>query len=246
MNNGKLTPEVLTVVLPSYNEAKHIGEAISRIRAVLDRVDYQLIVVDDGSTDDSVDVLNLLDKTRLEIISYSPNRGKGYALQTGLQQIRTEYGAYIDADLDIDPSALLTGLNELKKDRDLSVAVGSKVHKESVVEYSYFRRLLSRIYRILTTILFRLNVSDTQTGLKVFRTDDVQSSLTQVTANGWSFDLELLSYVHREGGKILEIPVKLDYQFNSNLDAKSAISSIWETFKFARSFRKQNRIHSSR
>lgn len=246
MKNGKLTPEIITVVLPSYNEAQHIGEAISRVRTALDGLDYQLIVVDDGSTDDSVDVLNSLDKTRLEIISYSPNRGKGYALRTGIKHITTEYGAYIDADLDIDPGALMTGLNELKNDKNLSIAIGSKNHKESIVEYSVFRRLLSRIYRLITTILFELHVSDTQTGLKVFRTKDVMHSLAKVSANGWSFDLEFLSYVHREGGKILEIPVKLDYQFNSNLDAKSAFTSLWETFKFAKSFRKQNRIRSLR
>lgn len=245
MKRGTLIPEKLTVVLPSYNEALHIGKVLDRICKELVGIDYKLIVVDDGSTDNSVEVLKSLSIPNLEIISYKSNQGKGYALQTGLSKIRTEYGAYIDADLDIDPSALVTGIYELRKDSNLSIAIGSKVHKESIVEYPAIRRILSRIYRILTTILFRLNVNDTQTGIKVFRTSDIQYALSKVSANGWSFDLEFLSYIQRGGGKILEIPVKLDYQFNSNLDGKSAISSLWETFKFARSFRKHNRVHSS-
>ena len=227
----------LSVVLPLFNESEQIQEAITRIISTLEGLSYKLILVDDGSTDNSVSLINDLQLPQLQVISYSPNKGKGYALKQGISSISSEYGAYIDADLDIDPSSLIIGLNLLKKNPNLTMAIGSKVHKDSIVQYSRTRKILSKTYRLLTTILFHLSVNDTQTGIKVFRTKEVKNSLVQVSANGWSFDLELLSFVQRDGGTFAEIPVNLNYQFNSNLDSKSALSALKETFIFYKSFR---------
>lgn len=239
MSQELLDGTEFTVVLPFFNESNQVQEAISRVVSTLEGLRYKLILVDDGSTDNSVTLINNLQLPQVHVISYSPNRGKGYALKQGISRITSEYGAYIDADLDIDPSSLLLGLTLLKKNPTITMAIGSKIHKDSVVQYSCTRKILSKTYRLLTTILFRLSVNDTQTGLKVFRSKEINQTLDRVSADGWSFDLELLSFVQLDGGTIAEIPVNLNYQFNSNLDSKSALSALKETFIFYKSFRRK-------
>lgn len=231
----------LTVVMPVFNEINEIEEAIERVHIELSHVDHVIIAVDDGSTDGTAEFLSSKANENLVVVRNKVNQGKGFTLRRGISLITTPFGAYIDADLDLHPKGLAKGLDLLKGDKNLGMVIGSKLHPESSISYSKKRRIVSQIYRKLVSILFKLNVSDTQTGLKVFRSSVILPISSKTSSNGWIFDLELLSLLQLNNVKIEEIPVELDYQFSSNVSLSSLIGSLRDTIIFFFTFRKLKR-----
>lgn len=229
-----MTQPLLTVVLPVYNESMQLHASIERLSKTLQGIPHRIIAVNDGSTDDTLSNLRAIKLPNFEVLTYEVNRGKGFALRQGIQAIESEYGAYIDADLDLHPESLILGLQELQKDPSISIALGSKVHPKSTVRYSMLRKLLSRAYRVYVRLLLEVDVSDTQTGLKVFRTAQIQQAAIHCESNGWTFDLELLTRLKNQGDKFVEIPVELDYQFSSSMDLKSALKALTDTVAVAK------------
>lgn len=221
--------KTLTVVMPAHNEAGSIVSSVARLRASLSEIPFKLILVDDGSTDDTRTICEGLLDDDTELVSYQENRGKGHALRLGLLKCSTEFSAYIDSDLDLHPDGIVVGLNELILKREIVLVGGSKFHPMSQVKYPKSRRLYSGAYRLLVWSLFRLPIKDTQVGLKVFRTGDTAVQLQKVTSLGWAFDLEFLARLHLAGKNIAEIPVSLDYQFNSSVGIKSGLRAVFDT-----------------
>lgn len=219
----------LTVVIPAHNEEQEIQEAIARLRFVMSEIRMTIIVVNDGSTDNTLQKLTSIADKDMKIISHFPNRGKGYALRVGLRLCDTPFVAYLDGDLDLDPSALVAGLRVLQGNPNVNGAIGSKLHPDSVIVYSPIRRFISQGYRLFVKILFRVGVSDTQTGLKIFRSESLSQVLEDTHADGWAFDLELLALMSRKNFSITEIPVRLDHKFDTNLNLRGSIKAIKET-----------------
>lgn len=219
----------LTIVMPAHNEAGTIRASVERLRTSLRDIDFNLILVDDGSTDDTARICESLLDQDTELLSYKNNLGKGYALKTGLLRSKTEFSAYIDSDLDLHPDGILTGLQELQTNKGLALVGGSKFHVYSKVYYPRSRRVFSVAYRGLVWFLFKLPIRDTQVGLKVYRTQDVLPQLVQVTSHGWAFDLELLARLHLAGARMEEIPVNLDFQFTSTVGVGSGMRAVADT-----------------
>ena len=243
LNDGEymsISPQ-LTVVMPVFNEINELQEAISRVHQELSHIDHVIIAVDDGSSDGTSELLNQLQNQKLIVIHNEQNKGKGFSLRNGISQITTPFGAYIDADLDLHPEGLDLGYQLLLEDPNLGIVLGSKLHPESNISYSKVRKLLSKIYRSFVGILFDLHINDTQTGLKIFRTDLVVPASNKTTSNGWIFDLELLALLHLEKVKCAEIPVQLDYQFSSKVNLSSAAKSLLETVGFYFTFMRTKR-----
>lgn len=221
--------KTLTVVMPAHNEAKSIQASVTRLRECLNEIDFKLVLVDDGSTDDTAKICeSLLDKDT-ELVKCEVNLGKGHALKLGLLKSDTEFSAYMDSDLDLHPNGILTGLVELSTNKNLTLVGGSKFHERSQVDYPRGRRFFSGAYRGLVWLLFRLPIRDTQVGLKVFRTKDVFPQLRNVKSQGWAFDLELLARLHKAGHRMADIPVRLDFQFSSSVGIRSGIRAIFDT-----------------
>lgn len=229
--------KIITVVIPIFNEEQDVTECINRVSQVLKSVPHQILAINDGSTDSTYAKLKLINNDSLKILTYEENRGKGYALRFGIAEIQTPYGAFLDGDLDLHPDTLPIGLDLLMNNPQITMALGSKLHKSSRVNYSRKRKALSMIYRLFIRTLFNLNVSDTQTGLKVFRTEPIAVAALGAKSDGWSFDVELLCLVKAKGGKFAEVPVDLDYQFNTKLKASSAFKAIMELVWFRLRFK---------
>ena len=124
------------------------------------------------------------------MLQYEDRRGKGYALRHGLAQTTGDIVAFIDSDMELHPDGIgpLVELVEAGAD----VAIGSKRHPDSKVHYPLFRRFQSAVFQQLVRVLFNLNLTDTQTGLKVFRGDLVRPLAAAIKTDGFAFDLELL------------------------------------------------------
>ena len=210
------TLQRLSIVVPAYKEEGTIKEALSRLHQTMTNsgIDFEIILVVDGYVDKTKEIAQSLVLPNLKVIGYEKNLGKGHALKLGSLQTTGEFTAFFDGDLDID-SICLVDLFRRLVELDVDVVVGSKVHPESIVSYPLFRRFQSLIMRLLVRALFTLNIGDTQTGIKVFRTMRLQETIKKVHTKGFSFDVDLLVRMNDEGCKIVEGPIVLNYHFSS-------------------------------
>lgn len=218
----------LSVVVPAYQEAATIVEALTRLEDALLRsnVSHEVIVVCDGCTDGTADeAKTLVGSLPLKIVSYEPNHGKGHALVVGSKIASGDAIAFFDADLDIDPSSLVT-LYEQLWSTDADGVVGSKFHRDSIVNYPLVRRLQSKIFMSVVFLLFRMKIRDTQTGAKVFREVVIRETVPDIKPTGFGFDVGLMVLAHDRGFRIEEGPVRLTYQYTSSVNAKAVVQMI--------------------
>ncbi len=213
----------LCVIVPAFNEAACIQDAIRQITSVLSvaREDalfqcVSLVVVDDGSTDDTATLAEQLAQAdpRVKVVSYQPNRGKGGAILEGIRHAEGDLVAFLDADMDIHPRYILA-LCEAMRQTGADVVVGSKQHPDSNIVFPLHRKIYSRVYAALVRVLFSLPVRDTQTGIKLFRREVLTRVAPRMTVSRFAFDLEMLSLIHREGFKIVEASVNVSSQRRS-------------------------------
>jgi glycosyltransferase involved in cell wall biosynthesis len=225
----------LTIVVPVYNGGDEIVRNVEVIRqkaaGELAPEDVELIVVSDGSIDGSAErLLASRSDLGIRVIHYDRNLGKGYAVKAGALVSRGEWVALVDADLDLDPSAI-PGYLDAARAEELDFAIGSKRHPASTVEYPASRRFASWCYQQLNRVLFRLDVRDTQVGLKVFSRRVVDEVVPLLLVKRFAFDLELLAVATALGyGRIRELPVKLAYRFTgSGVGSNAALFALWDT-----------------
>lgn len=223
----------LTVVVPYYNPGPLLVPTVERILSVLDGsgATYELIAVSDGSTDGSDSKLLALAKTRTEIsnVVLVTNQGKGLALRVGLAKGRGRYLGFIDADGDLDP-ALLQSFQALVRIYSPDIILGSKRHPLSEVDYPTIRRVYSWGYQQLVRLGFRLDIRDTQTGIKLIRRDVLAAALPRMVEKRFAFDLELFVIAKRLGYKrFLEAPVRLQHQFKSTVSWHTVYRTLLDT-----------------
>lgn len=213
----------LCVIVPAFNEAACIQDAIRQITSVLsvarDDAPFQfasLVVVDDGSADGTAALAEQMAQAdpRVCVVSYHPNRGKGGAILEGIRHAEGDLVAFLDADMDIHPRYIFT-LREVMRQTGADVVVGSKQHPDSNIVFPLHRKIYSRAYASLVQVLFALPVRDTQTGIKLFRREVLTRVAPRMTVSRFAFDLEMLSLIHREGFKIVEASVNVSSQRRS-------------------------------
>jgi glycosyltransferase involved in cell wall biosynthesis len=225
---------LLTVVVPVYNGGDEVVDNVGLIQRAVTRdlpgEDVELIVVSDGSIESIAERLLAARGERIRVIHYDRNLGKGYAVKTGALASHGEWVAFIDSDLDLDPAGIATYLHVARHEQ-LDFAIGSKRHPESLVHYPRSRRIASRCYQELNRLLFRLDVRDTQVGLKVFSRGVVEEVLPLLLVKRFAFDLELLAVAGALGhGRVRELPVQLNYRFSgSDLRSRAVARALVDT-----------------
>lgn len=210
MNNIQ---EKVSVVIPAHNESNRLVESIEETIKTFDEFgcSYEIIIVDDGSSDDTYKLaLNLSSKHKeVSAIKNQENYGKGRAIKKGCRYATGEFIVFLDADMDLHPVQLSTFMDIMRLDK-ADIVIGSKMHPNSILNYPWDRKLISRIYYFVTKILFGLPVHDTQTGLKLFKRKVIKDVLPRILVRQFAFDLEILANAHRLGYKIAEAPIVLD------------------------------------
>ncbi len=224
----------LTVVVPVLNGETTIVENVKIIRAAVEPAidgDVELIVVSDGSVDDTAErLLAARPETGARVIHYDRNLGKGYAVKAGVLAAHGEWVSFIDADLDLDPAYLPLYL-EAAKAEQLDIVIGSKRHPDSIVHYPRARRIASWCYQQLNRLLFRLDVRDTQAGIKVFRSDVADRVFPLLLVKQFAMDLEFLAVARALGfNRVREMPVRLDYRFTgSGVRSRAVVRALIDT-----------------
>lgn len=205
---------MLSIVMPAYNEEKLIYGSIKETLRIVEKFvpKLELIVVNDGSKDRTKEEIERAarEDSRVRLVSSEKNRGKGNAIISGVSQVEGKYVAFVDADLELNPSQLEGYLQKMLDDKK-DVVIGCKFHKDSKLDYPFKRKVISMGYYIMLLVLFHLNVKDTQTGLKVFKTEAVKPVAHLIRTSGFAYDIELLVAVHRRGFSIAQMPVEVVY-----------------------------------
>src|SRR4029077_11935333 len=189
----------------------------------------EVIVVSDGNTDATVREAKRFQSSAVKVFHYPMNVGKGFALSFGVSQSTGSLVTFIDADMELDP-ANIRGFIDLMRESDCDAVIGSKRHPESKLTYPKFRRFQSVVYQLFVWLLFRLDVRDTQTGLKLFRRQVLEEAVPLLAIKQFAFDLELLVVARLLGyRKFCEAPISLDYKFESTVNLNAAWRVLWDT-----------------
>ncbi|MEO6990751.1 MAG: glycosyltransferase [Candidatus Baltobacteraceae bacterium] len=224
----------ISVVMPAYNEAKDIER---NVREVVDTLlaagyDFEVIVVDDGSPDETYrEAMKYVgsDPRLVRVVHYDKNIGKGNALMCGTWFARGDYVVFLDADMDLHPVQLPV-LFDILIAQQADVVVGSKRHRASKVDYPQIRRLYSSVYYGIVRLMFGLPITDSQTGLKVFRAEVLQRVLPRILAKRFAFDIEVLANAHRLGYRIVDGPVTLKFQRPlGRITSQDAVNILMDT-----------------
>jgi glycosyltransferase involved in cell wall biosynthesis len=211
LNSTPMTnPPSVSVVMPAFQLGKVIAGNIERVASVLSALPgaVEIVVVDDGSTDQTLSeaLAATSQMPGASVLSHPANRGKGQALFTGARVATGDLIVFLDADLDLPPEqlpALLAGMGEA------DVLVGAKRDSMAAGRYPLIRRILSRLFSLATVGAFGLTVTETQTGLKIFRREVLEKVIPQMRIDGYAYDLEMLVRAQRAGFKLAQTPVEL-------------------------------------
>jgi len=208
----------LSVIMPLYHLA---AEAATNLREVAELfechgVKTELIPVDDGSDDGTDAILKrFAAEAKYEHVTVRPeicsrNGGKGAALRAGYEASTGRYVMLLDGDLDINP-AQTPSFFEAMVTKGADIVVGSKRHPQSDVQYPWHRRLVSACYFMLVRLFVGLPVTDTQTGMKLFRREALGPALERMLVKNYAFDLELLAIACQRGAVVAEAPVVIRF-----------------------------------
>lgn len=215
----------VSIIVPAYNEERRIGRFLEELlkfaKAQLDN--YEIIIVDDGSVDNTLNVVkNIVKKDRsVRIVSYKPNKGKGFAVKKGVSESRGEFILFIDSDGSISPQQILKMLKELET---YDIVVGDRGHKESVVRQAKSRKIIGVIFNFYVSILFNSRVRDNLCGFKGFRRKVALELFKNLVDKKWLFDVELFYKTKKRGYSLLNIPIKWEHKTGSKI-------SLFDPFK---------------
>ncbi len=203
----------LSLVMPAYNEGSKIEADLAKVRGYFQTREYpyEIIVVDDGSADDTSDKVLRQQQVgggRIRLVRYSRNRGKGFAVKTGVAEADGRYILFADAGSCVPYDEVERGLALLEQGCD--IAIGSRGMRESVlvVKQPLYRRLGSRVFGVIVRHLLGLqDIQDTQCGFKLFRREAAKELFGSQRTEGFMFDIEMLFAARRKGYRIVQFPV---------------------------------------
>lgn len=217
----------LSLILPAYNESRRIPITIQKTLSYLEDKPYswELIVVDDGSTDGTADTVEkaIASEKRVLVIQERENRGKGHSLKVGVRKAMGKFIGFMDADYKTDVGCTEEALRCLENGKD--VVVGSRRLAGSRIDLQprFYRRVGSIVFRRFMHLLFPelRGHQDTQCGFKFFQAHVAKDIFSRLTIDRFMFDVEVFFLAHRLGYQIAEIPVL----WNSDHDTRTTIVS---------------------
>ncbi len=235
-----------SLVLPAYNPGPLAERTWDSIRQFLaHRHDpWEVLFVCDGCTDGTPEKLTQLAEdsgdSRLRVLSYSPNRGKGFAVRMGLLAATGEHRLFTDVDLAYGFDDVVRVADALRF--GAAVAIASREHPESLIQlpphqigYAYRRRLQSKVFGKLARLLLPIRQRDTQAGLKGMTADVAERIVPRLTCNGFGLDCEFLTACARMNVPVVEVPVLVRYEdASSTTKAGTILKMLRELWRIRR------------
>jgi len=217
----EMSHPALSIVIPAYNECSRIEGTLERVLGCIEDQgwDAEVLVVDDGSTDETVEVVRhwMRLHKRLHLVKNEGNRGKGYSVRNGLLQAAGDIVMFTDADLSapIEEAERLIAAIEAGAD----VAIGSRWldKQKQTVHQPLYRRFFGRCFNQVTKLVIGLPFQDTQCGFKAFKRDAAQTIFRLQTIERWGFDPEILFIARKLKYSIVEVPVTWGHDERSRM-----------------------------
>jgi len=219
-------------VIPVYNEEARVREALKRV--IQQPFVKEILVIDDGSTDNSLSIISEIQDPRLRVLQAPVNRGKGAALRWGFSEATAPFVAVHDADLEYDPAEIERLLVPLRDGR-ADVVYGSRFMgaDEHRVLY-YWHSVGNKFLTTLSNMVTNLNLTDMETGTKVFRRDVIQS--IELKEDRFGFEPEITAKTARRGDRIYEVGISYSgrtYAEGKKISWKDGFRAIWVIFKYS-------------
>jgi len=222
----------LSVIVPVFNEAAVIRETLQKIDFFLEQKGWasEIIVVNDGSTDNSLEEIRAAGLINLKLISHSSNLGKGAAVKKGMLNASGDLLLFLDADYSTDINQLENFLPYLNKGYD--IVIGSRGLRDSkiTVSQSKIKVLSGKLGLALTHLLVVPGIKDTQCGFKLFKKNCL-SIFRQQTLSGWGFDFELLFLASKQNLKVAEVAVEWKNRSDSKVKTFDYFRTLLELIK---------------
>ena len=211
----------ISVCVPMYNESKIIADTARKMHEYLcDRFgdDFELIFSDDGSLDNSADIVRSLQLKNVKVIGYEKNSGKGCAVRTAILASTGETVVFTDADLAYGLDVIEESINILEKtDYDMLIA-SRAIHERGYEGYTPLRKVASKCYKSILNIFCGIKVSDAQCGFKAFTAKAAKSLFSLCETDNFAFDLEVILLAQKMRLKIFELPAMIINHRDSNVN----------------------------
>lgn len=221
----------VSVIIPVYNENKTIAEIIRRVKT--QNIATEILVVDDGSTDGTREILESLNEDgNFRIILHSHNQGKGAAVRTGIENVNGEVILIQDADLEYDPRDYPELLRPIEEDL-ADVVYGSRFLGGPRRPVMFWHMVANRMLTFLTNILYNTILSDMETGYKVFKREIVRDM--KLRANRFDFEPEFTAKILKRKVRVFEVPISFnprDYEEGKKIGMRDAFQAVWVLLKY--------------
>lgn len=201
----------VSIVIPAYNEEKRLSSTLNKISEFLksnQELKAEIIVVNDGSTDNTADLVKNFKELKIKLLNNEKNMGKGYCVKRGVLEANNDIILFTDADL----STPIEFLNQFLKHHEMGfdIVIASRAVKgaEKKIKQPIWRDLMGKFFNILVRIILGLNIKDTQCGFKSFKKEAAKIIFSKQTIFDFGFDPEILFIANMKNYKIKEHPVE--------------------------------------
>ncbi len=225
----------LTIIIPAYNEASTIREVLRRVAdAPIDAMDREIIVVDDASTDGTRDILQEVQKDLpLSLFLQRKNQGKGAAVRRGVENSSGDIVIIQDADLEYDPQDYPHLIRPILEDK-ADVVFGSRFMSGPRRVLFFWHSLGNKFLTFLSNMFTNLNLTDIETGYKVFKGGLIRS--INITSNRFGFEPEITAKIALSRARVYEVPITYQgrtYEEGKKITWKDGFVAIWSIVRFS-------------
>ena len=220
----------VSVLIPAYNEEETIEQLVKAIDELFSENyrDYEIIVIDDASTDNTLTICENLKKriNNLRVFSNNQNLGKTQTVLNGFGKTESDIISFIDADYQYDPRDLINVINEVKKGYD--ICCGNRKNRND----SFYRKLLSKGFNLLNRIMFGIKVNDVNCGLKAFRKGAMEELKLKYLDAPWFIDTETLTRAYNKKMKVTQVDINHLHRTTGSSKINT-LSVIKETLRYS-------------
>ena len=228
---------MITLIIPMYNESSIIADTAKTVSNYMQKnfESYEIIFSDDGSKDNSADIVCGLYLPNVRVMRYEKNRGKGCAIRTAMLEARGDIVMFTDADLAYGTEVIKRVYDSLSVS-DAGMLIGSRNLSEDGYEgYTLIRKIMSRIYIKVLCVVGGFKLSDSQCGCKAYKQEAAKRIFERCKVDGFAFDFESILWAQKFNYKIVELPVKIVNH------RESTVNVIRDTFKMLGDLRKMKK-----
>ena len=233
-----------SLCIPMYNESSIIKDTAQTLHEYMSSnfEDYEIIFADDGSKDGCGKIVEEMSLPNVRLVGYEQNMGKGYAVRTAMLAAEGDIIMFTDADLAYGTDVIKQVYETFQKNPDAEMVIGSRnLHKDGYEGYTAIRKLASKAYIKVLSIVGGFKLTDSQCGCKAFRGEAAKRIFSRCEVNRFAFDFECILWAVKYGMKIVEMPVKI---INHR---ESKVSVLRDSFKMVRDIIKmKKRIKKSK